>query len=163
MDTFKGISNQPQGGHQNLARTSEIHYWKPRFCLWITVRLVLSSAIRSTMNWLLARRSVAGAASQIHRELNHGETGCVVGAASQFRHESNHGETGKGGPLWGLNPSVPVWPNHGAFGAISWWFGTNSWRFEIMAFSRFGGPETASPTGQAHPHSEGHGLENPKD
>ncbi len=99
---------------------------------------------RSTVNWPMARRS-------------------AVGQASQFRHESNHGETGKGGPLWGLKSARTVWPNHGVFGAISWWFGANSWCFEIMAFSRFGGPEAASPIGQAHPHSEGYGLENPKD
>ena len=30
---------------------------------------------RSTVNWLMARRSAVGAASQIHRESIHGETG----------------------------------------------------------------------------------------
>ena len=44
----------------------------------------------------------------------------VVGAASQNRHDSNHEETGKGDPLWGLNSSVLVWPNHGGSEAISW-------------------------------------------
>ena len=88
-------------------------------------------ALRSTVNWPMVRRN-------------------VVGSASRFRHDLNNGETGKGGPLWGLNPSMPVWPNHGVFGVISWWFRTNSWCFEIMSFSWFWGPETASPTGQAH-------------
>ena len=44
----------------------------------------------------------------------------VAGAASQKRHDSNHEETGKGDPLWGLKTAFGVWPNHGGFEAISW-------------------------------------------
>ena len=51
---------------------------------------------RSTVNWLMVRRSAVGAASQIHRE-------------------SNHGETGNGDPLWGLKPAVLARPNHGNY------------------------------------------------
>ena len=101
-------------------------------------------SLRSTANWLLARRSVVGAASQIHRE-------------------SNHGETRKGGPLWGLKARLTVWQNHCGSEAVSREFGTESWWFRIMVLSRFGGPKTASATGQAHPHSWLHSLENPKD
>ena len=83
----------------------------------------------------------------------------VVGAASQNRRESNHGETRNGDPFWGLKAPLSIWPNHGGFEAISWWFGTESWYFQIMALSRFGGPETASATGQAHSHlAETHSL-----
>ena len=42
---------------------------------------------RSTVNWLMARRS-------------------AVGAASQNRRELIHGETGKGDPFWGLEAVV---------------------------------------------------------
>ena len=63
----------------------------------------------------------------------------------------------------GLNPAWLVWPFHGGFEAISWWFGTESWYFQIMVLSRFEGPETASATGQAHPHSQPQDSENPKD
>ena len=51
---------------------------------------------RSTVNWRMARRSIVAAASQNHRE-------------------SNHGETRKGDPFWGLKWPWPVWPNHGGF------------------------------------------------
>ena len=51
---------------------------------------------RSTMNRRMAWRGVVGAASQIHRQYN-------------------HGETGKGDPFWFLNWRVTVWPNHGGF------------------------------------------------
>ena len=58
---------------------------------------------RSTVNWLMARRS-------------------AVGAASQNRRESNRGETGNGDPLWHLNsrwPATVNWPAyHGGLGPI---------------------------------------------
>ena len=38
--------SRPKGGPQDLAKHSKIHYRKPRFCVWITVRLVLSPATR---------------------------------------------------------------------------------------------------------------------
>ena len=38
-------------------------------------------------------------------------------------------------------------------GAVSWRFGSDSWRFGFMEVSRFGAPETPSPPAQAHPHS----------
>ena len=72
-------------------------------------------------------------------------------------------ELEKGDPFWGLKPLVLIWPNHGGSEAISWWFGTESWYFQIMVLSRFEGPETASDNGQAHPHSQPQDSENPKD
>ena len=45
----------------------------------------------------MARRRVAGSASQNHRELI-------------------HGETENGDPLWGLNAVMPVRPIHGGLG-----------------------------------------------
>ena len=62
-----------------------------------------AQSLGSAVNWRMGRRGTLGSESQNHRE-------------------SNHGETGKGGPLWSVNPSVPVWPNHGSFEAIPWWF-----------------------------------------
>ena len=41
-----GHFSRPKGGPQDLAKNSKIHYRKPRFCVWITVRLVLSPATR---------------------------------------------------------------------------------------------------------------------
>ena len=38
--------SRPKGGPQDLAKNSKIHYRKRRFCVWITVRLVLSPATR---------------------------------------------------------------------------------------------------------------------
>ena len=38
--------NRPKGGPQDFAKNSKIHYRKPKFCVWITVRLVLSPATR---------------------------------------------------------------------------------------------------------------------
>ena len=38
-------------------------------------RPCVAQSLRSTVNWLLVRRNAAGAASQNHRELNHGKTG----------------------------------------------------------------------------------------
>ena len=38
--------SRPKGGPQDLAKHIEIHYRKLRFCVWITVRLVLSPATR---------------------------------------------------------------------------------------------------------------------
>ena len=38
--------SRPKGGPQDLAKNSKIHYRKLRFCVWITVRLVLSPATR---------------------------------------------------------------------------------------------------------------------
>ncbi len=87
----------------------------------------------------------------------------VDGVAALKRRESNHGKTEKGRCVLGLNWRLLIWPNHGGLEAISWWFGTESWYFQIMVLSRFEGPETASATGQAHPHSQPQDSENPKD
>ena len=46
-------------------------------------------------------------------------------------------------------------------GAISWRFGSDSWRFGFMEVLRLGAPETASPPGQAHTHSR-MGFREPK-
>ena len=67
--------------------------------------LAMVSIGRSTVNYRFALNLIT--VKPIYREL-------------QIHRESSHGETGKGGPLWGLNASVPVWPNHGSFGAIAW-------------------------------------------
>ena len=51
----------------------------------------------------------------------HGSTapgqGDALGAASQNHRESNHGETGKGNPIRGLKAKSVKWPNHGGFGS----------------------------------------------
>ena len=41
------------------------------------------------------------------------------GAATQNHRESNHGETGKGDPCWDWKAAVLARPNHGGFEAIS--------------------------------------------
>ena len=40
----------------------------------------------------------------------------AVGAATQIHHELNRGETGKGDPLWGLKPALLETAIHGGFG-----------------------------------------------
>ena len=97
----------------------------------------------------------------------HGSTGLarrnVVGAASQIYRESNHGETEKGGPLWGLKAVMLVWPNHGVFEALSRGFGNESWYFQITAFSEFRGRKQR-PLLDRHTHTRrSYDLENPKD
>ena len=104
-------------------------------------RSCVAQALRSTVNWLMARRS-------------------VVGAAPQIRRESNHGETGKGDPFWGLNArwlATVNWlqydgslePNHGSF---------KSWYFPCS------GAPKQRPLLDRHTHTRGpYGLENPKD
>ena len=52
----------------------------------------------------------------------------IVAAASQNHRESNHGESGKGGPFWGGNPGMLARPE-----AISRGFGTESRHFQITA------------------------------
>ena len=80
----------------------------------------------------------------------------------QNHRESNHGETGNGDTILALKWPWPVWPNHRGFDAHF----TGKWR-QITALpihSTFpsSGPQTASPTGQAHPHSPTQDLENQK-
>ena len=83
-------------------------------------RPCVAQALRSTVNWLLVRRNAVGAASQNHRELNHGKTG--TGLAPRLRTSVNQitGKPEKRDPLWGRSTGWPVWPNHGGFEAISW-------------------------------------------
>ena len=38
------VQVSPKGGPQDLGKTSKIRYGKPRFCVWITVRLPFSPA-----------------------------------------------------------------------------------------------------------------------
>ena len=87
----------------------------------------------------------------------------AVGAASQIHRDSNHGKAGKTRTVWRLE--------HKRAGlAESWWFPNiiTGIPNQFMAVSNhgsfpIGGPETTSANGQAHPHSQGHDLENPKD
>ena len=97
----------------------------------------------------------------------HGSTGLarrnVVGAASQIYRESNHGETEKGGPLWGLKAALLVWPNHGGFG--SHFTGV---RDRITALPNHGTFPSSGPPNRVRywtgtPTLALHGLENPKD
>ena len=46
----------------------------------------------------------------------------AVGAASQIHRDSNHGKTKKNEPLGGLNAAMLVSPNHGGFETLSWGF-----------------------------------------
>ena len=86
----------------------------------------MAQALRSTVNWLLVRRNAAGAASQNHRELNHGKTG--TGLAPRLRTTVNQitANPEKVDPFWGLKAVVTVGPNHGGFEAISRGFGIES-------------------------------------
>ena len=47
-------------------------------------------------------------------------------------------------------------------GAISWRFGSDSWRFGFMEVLELGTPEAAPPLDR-HTHTRGWDLENPKD
>ena len=87
----------------------------------------------------------------------------AVGAPTPFHHELNHGETGKSVPLWGRGPPLLERPIHGGLGGHFMVVWTQFMVFWIHGDLGVGAPETAPPPGQAHPHSQGHGLENSKD
>ena len=74
----------------------------------------------------------------------------VVGAPTQFHHELNHGETGKGDPLCGLKAPFTVWPIHGGFGRHFMEVWVRFMEVWIHGGFDFGAPEAASPPGQAH-------------
>ena len=94
-------------------------------------------ATRSTVNWLMARR-------------------IVVGAAPQIPHETTPEKIGKGKLYWGLNTSVRVWPHLGGLKGISRGFGAGP-------APGLGAQNSARyRTGSLTPRS-GRGLENPKD
>ena len=126
-------------------------------------RPCVAQALRSTVNWLLVRRNAVGAASQNHRELNHGKTGTGLAPRLRTTVIQITAKPEKGDPFWGLKPLVGVWPNHGGFEALSRQFGADSWYFQFTVVSRLGHPGTAPATGQAHPHSPTQGFENSKD
>ena len=79
----------------------------------------VARALRSTVNWLLVRRNAVGAASQNHRELNHGKTGTGLAPHLRTTVKQITAKPEKGDPFWGLNTDMPVWQNHGGFEAIS--------------------------------------------
>ena len=83
-------------------------------------RPCVAQSLRSTVNWLMARRSAVGAGSQNRHDSNHEETG--KGDPLWLRTTVNQitAKPEKGDPFWGLNPVVLVWPNHGGSEAISW-------------------------------------------
>ena len=83
-------------------------------------RQCVAQALRSTVNWLLVRRDAVDAASQNHRELNHGKTGTGLAPRRRITVNQITAKSEKGDPFWGLNADMPVRPNHGGFGAISW-------------------------------------------
>ena len=81
---------------------------------------------RSTVNWLMARRSAVGAVPRNRRELNQSETGKGDAPRLIFTVNQITAKCEKGDPFWGLNPMVTVWSNHGGFEAISPVFGIES-------------------------------------